>query len=53
MASNADLAIILIDARHGVVEQTHRHNLVAALMGIPHVLVAVNKMDLAITLSKI
>lgn len=45
-ASNADLAIILIDARHGVVEQTHRHSLVAALMGIPHVLVAVNKMDL-------
>jgi sulfate adenylyltransferase subunit 1 len=36
----------LIDARHGVVEQTHRHSLVAALMGIPHVVVAVNKMDL-------
>lgn len=46
-ASNADLAIILIDARHGVVEQTHRHSLVAALMGIPHIAVAVNKMDLA------
>lgn len=45
-ASNADLAIILIDARHGVVEQTHRHSLVAALMGIPHIVVAVNKMDL-------
>jgi sulfate adenylyltransferase subunit 1 len=45
-ASNADLAIILIDARQGVVEQTHRHSLVAALMGIPHLAVAVNKMDL-------
>ena len=45
-ASNSDLAIILIDARLGVVEQTHRHSLVAALMGIPHLVVAVNKMDL-------
>jgi sulfate adenylyltransferase subunit 1 len=45
-ASNADLAIILIDARQGVVEQTHRHSLVAALMGIPQIVVAVNKMDL-------
>jgi sulfate adenylyltransferase subunit 1 len=45
-ASNADLAIILIDARHGVVEQTHRHSLVASLMGIPHIVAAVNKMDL-------
>ena len=45
-ASNADLAIILIDARQGVVEQTHRHSLVASLMGIPHVVAAVNKMDL-------
>lgn len=45
-ASNADLVIILVDARLGVVEQTHRHSLVAALMGIPHVVVAVNKMDL-------
>ena len=45
-ASNADLAIILVDARLGVVEQTHRHSLVAALMGIPHIVVAVNKMDL-------
>jgi sulfate adenylyltransferase subunit 1 len=45
-ASTADLVIILIDARQGVVEQTHRHSLVAALMGIPHVAVAVNKMDL-------
>lgn len=45
-ASNADLAIILIDARHGVVEQTHRHSLVASLMGIPHIVAAINKMDL-------
>ena len=45
-ASNADLAIILVDARHGVVEQTHRHSLVAALMGIPRLVVAINKMDL-------
>ncbi|HRI61724.1 MAG TPA: GTP-binding protein, partial [Saprospiraceae bacterium] len=45
-ASNADLAIILVDARHGVMEQTHRHSLVAALMGIPHIVVAINKMDL-------
>lgn len=45
-ASNADLAIILVDARQGVVEQTHRHSLVAALMGIPHIVVAINKMDL-------
>ena len=45
-ASNADLAIILIDARHGVVEQTHRHSLVASLMGTPHLGVAGNKMDL-------
>lgn len=45
-ASNADLAIILIDARQGVVEQTHRHSLIASLMGIPNLVVAVNKMDL-------
>ncbi len=45
-ASNADLAIILIDARQGVVEQTHRHSLVASLMGIPQIVVAVNKLDL-------
>lgn len=45
-ASTADVAIILIDARQGVVEQTHRHTLVAALMGIPHVVVAINKMDM-------
>jgi sulfate adenylyltransferase subunit 1 len=45
-ASNADLAIILVDARQGVVEQTHRHSLLVALMGIPNVVVAINKMDL-------
>lgn len=45
-ASNADLAIILVDARQGVVEQTHRHSLVASLMGIPRIVLAVNKLDL-------
>jgi sulfate adenylyltransferase subunit 1 len=45
-ASNADLAIILIDARHGVLEQTRRHSLIASLLGIPHIVVAINKMDL-------
>ena len=46
-ASTADLAIILLDARKGVVEQTRRHSYIAAILGIPHVVVAVNKMDLA------
>jgi sulfate adenylyltransferase large subunit len=46
-ASTADLAIILLDARKGVVEQTRRHAYIAAILGIPHVVVAVNKMDLA------
>jgi len=45
-ASNADLAIILVDARQGVVEQTHRHSLVASLMGIPKIVLAINKLDL-------
>ncbi len=45
-ASNAQLAIILIDARHGVVEQTKRHSLIASLLGIKHIVVAINKMDL-------
>ncbi|RYF90397.1 MAG: sulfate adenylyltransferase [Chitinophagaceae bacterium] len=45
-ASNAQLIIILIDARHGVVEQTRRHSIIASLLHIPHVVVAVNKMDL-------
>lgn len=45
-ASNADLAIILIDARLGVSEQTRRHSLLASMLRLPHVVVAVNKMDL-------
>ncbi len=45
-ASTADLAIILVDARKGVLEQTKRHSFIASLLGIKHVLVAVNKMDL-------
>ncbi len=45
-ASTADLAIILIDARKGVLTQTRRHSCLAHLMGIPHLVVAVNKMDL-------
>ncbi|WP_417596918.1 sulfate adenylyltransferase subunit CysN [Oceanospirillum sp.] len=45
-ASTASLAIILIDARHGVLTQTRRHSFIASLLGIKHVIVAVNKMDL-------
>jgi sulfate adenylyltransferase subunit 1 len=45
-ASSANLAIILIDARRGVLTQTRRHSTIAHLMGIPHLIVAVNKMDL-------
>ncbi|MBB75877.1 MAG: bifunctional sulfate adenylyltransferase subunit 1/adenylylsulfate kinase [Planctomycetaceae bacterium] len=45
-ASNCDLAIILIDARRGVVTQTKRHSFIVSLLGIKHVLVAINKMDL-------
>ncbi|BAV08804.1 sulfate adenylyltransferase subunit 1 [Filimonas lacunae] len=45
-ASNANLIIILIDARTGVVEQTRRHSIIASLLGLRHVVVAVNKMDL-------
>jgi bifunctional enzyme CysN/CysC len=45
-ASTADVAIILVDARQGVVEQTRRHAYIASILGIPHVTVAVNKMDL-------
>jgi sulfate adenylyltransferase subunit 1 len=45
-ASNANLIIILIDARLGVVEQTRRHSIIASLLKIPHVVVAINKMDL-------
>ncbi|WP_395293791.1 sulfate adenylyltransferase subunit 1 [Kitasatospora hibisci] len=45
-ASTAELAVILVDARNGVVEQTRRHAAVAALLRVPHVVLAVNKMDL-------
>ena len=45
-ASNSELVIILIDARNGVAEQTRRHSIIAALLNIPHVVVAINKMDL-------
>ncbi len=45
-ASNCDLAIILIDARHGVLTQTKRHSFITSLLGIKHVIVAINKMDL-------
>ncbi len=45
-ASNCDLAVILIDARHGVLEQTHRHSFICSLLGIQHFVVAINKMDL-------
>ena len=45
-ASNSELAIILVDARNGVVEQTRRHSVITSLLNIPHVVVAINKMDL-------
>ena len=45
-ASTANLAIILVDARKGVIEQTRRHAIIASLLGIPHIVVCVNKMDL-------
>jgi sulfate adenylyltransferase subunit 1 len=45
-ASTADLAVILVDARRGVVEQTRRHSYIAAMLELPHVVFAVNKMDL-------
>src|SRR3984957_19870164 len=45
-ASNCQLAIILIDARHGILEQTRRHSFIVSLLGIKHVVVAINKMDL-------
>ncbi|MBF01561.1 GTP-binding protein [Flavobacterium coralii] len=45
-ASTANAAIILIDARHGVIEQTKRHAFIASLLQIPHLIVCVNKMDL-------
>lgn len=45
-ASNCDLAVILIDARHGVQTQTKRHSFIVSLLGIKHIVVAINKMDL-------
>lgn len=45
-ASTANLSVVLIDARQGVIEQTRRHTYIAALLGIPHLVFAVNKMDL-------
>lgn len=45
-ASNADCIVILVDARNGVVEQTKRHSIIASLLRIPHVIVAINKMDM-------
>ena len=44
-ASTADVAVILVDARHGVIAQTRRHGAVMALLGVPHLIFAVNKMD--------
>jgi len=45
-ASTANMALILVDARKGVVEQTHRHTFIATLLGIPHIVFCINKMDL-------
>jgi len=45
-ASTADLALVLVDARNGVVEQSRRHAFLAVLLGIPHIVLCVNKMDL-------
>ncbi len=45
-ASTANAAIILVDARHGVIEQTRRHAFIASLLQIPHIIVCINKMDL-------
>ena len=45
-ASNAQLMIILVDARNGIVEQTRRHTIIASLLNMPYVVVAINKMDL-------
>ena len=45
-ASTADLAVVLVDARRGVLRQTRRHSIIASLLGIRHVALAVNKLDL-------
>jgi sulfate adenylyltransferase subunit 1 (EFTu-like GTPase family) len=46
-ASTADVALILVDVRNGVIEQTRRHSFLASLLEVPHLIVCVNKMDLA------
>jgi sulfate adenylyltransferase subunit 1 len=45
-ASNAQLAIILVDARNGITDQTKRHSIISSILGIPHILICINKMDL-------
>lgn len=45
-ASNADLAIVLVDSRNGITEQTKRHSIIASILGIPNLVVCINKMDL-------
>src|SRR5208283_3566566 len=45
-ASNADLAVVLVDARKGLLPQTHRHSIIVSLLGVRHVVLAVNKIDL-------
>ena len=45
-ASNCDLAIVMVDARHGIMTQTRRHSFIVSLLGIKHIVVAINKMDL-------
>ena len=51
-ASTADLSVILLDARRGVLEQSKRHAFISVLLGIPHLVVAVNKMDLVGVLAR-
>ena len=45
-ASTADLAVLLVDARKGVLAQTRRHSLICSLLGIRHIVLAINKLDL-------
>jgi sulfate adenylyltransferase subunit 1 len=52
-ASTANLAIVLIDARKGMLEQTHRHSFIASLLRIPHAIVCINKMDLVEYIQKV
>ena len=51
-ASTADLAIILVDARKGILTQTKRHTFITSLLGIKHIILAVNKLDLMVTTRK-